>query len=468
MSLRVVSGLAMLLALGCSAPERSQADNIVLIVMDTVRVDHLSAYGYPEPTSPFLEELSAQGTLFERAWSTSSWTLPSHASMFTGLLPAQHGATQSHLHLRGEPALLAAQLAEAGYQCAGFSNNPWVSSKTGLDRGFEHFGELWRRSERPRSLLADHSSIAVERWLEDDRSPDQPFFLFVNLMEAHGPYEPDWRYAWPMVGGPVATARARAAYGEVQDDGFVRSWYTGEQPIDPGALEAARELYDAEVLQVDAAVERVVAAVDRYADPATTTLLVVTDHGEGFGEHGHVGHAFSVYDTLLRVAAVARGPGFEAGVVDTRVTQLTDVHPTLLAVAGIPFEQAVGRDMHALEGEPRVLAASYAYPAQVLSTFPPAMRDSERLEPHRRSFQVGVDGRYKLILDSTGHEEVYDLLNDPGEKTPLTQLDPAVLERLRAVAQAGAALEGGAGEGGELEGMDPETLEALRELGYVE
>jgi arylsulfatase A-like enzyme len=449
---------------GCAPSERSGAENIVLIVMDTVRVDHLSAYGYPEPTSPFLERLAADGVRFERAWSTSGWTLPAHASMFTGLLPAEHGATQSHLELKGSPSLLAERLSEAGYQCAGFSNNPWVSDKTGLAAGFAQFGELWRKTERPRAPLADPSSVAVERWLEGERDPERPFFLFVNLMEAHGPYEPDWRYAWSTV-GPFDTARARRVYGAVQEKGFVREWYAGEQPVGEEALAAARALYDAEIRQVDAAVARIVAAVDRVADPATTTLLVVSDHGEGFGEHGHVGHAFSVYDTLLRVPVIARGPGFEPGLVQHRPVQLTDVAPTLLAAAGLGPEEGPGRDLRLLHDEPRVLAASYAYPEQVLGTFPPAVRTSERLAPHLRSFGVALDGRFKLIVDSRGQRELYDLEADPEEASPLDRLEPALLQRLEAVATAGLA---GDGEGAELGELDEETRAALRELGYIE
>jgi arylsulfatase A-like enzyme len=458
------AALLLLAATGCAPAERSAADNIVLIVMDTVRVDHLSAYGYPTPTSPGRARPAADGTRFERAWSTSSWTLPSHASMFTGMLPAQHGATQSHLELRGDPSLLAERLQDAGYQCAGFSNNPWVSDKTGLAAGFGHFGELWRKQERPRAGLADPSSVAVERWLEGQRDPERPFFLFVNLMEAHGPYEPDWRYAWTTV-GPLDTAKARRAYGAVQEKGFVRQWYAGEQPVSDEALASARALYDAEIRQVDAAVGRIVAAVDRVSDPATTTVLVVSDHGEGFGEHGHVGHAFSVYDTLLKVPLVARGPGFDAGLIQNRPVQLTDVFPTLLAVAGLEPEEGPGRDLRLLHDEPRVLAASYAYPEQVLDTFPPAVRNSERLAPHLRSFGVALDGRYKLIVDSNGHQELYDLEADPDETTPLDAIEPARMERLHAVASAGLDQQAGGGELGEI---DEETRRALQELGYLE
>jgi arylsulfatase A-like enzyme len=450
----------------CSSPERSGADNIVLIVMDTVRVDHLSAYGYHRPTSPFLEDLAAQGTRYERAWSTSSWTLPSHASMFTGLLPSEHGATQSHLHLVGEPAILAEQLAEAGYQTAAFSNNPWVSEKTGLERGFDHFSELWRKKERPRVIISDPSAVAVERWLDAERDPARPFFLFVNLMEAHGPYEPDWRAAWSML-GPLESARAGSAYGAYDELGLVRSWYTGEEPVDTAAIEAAVDLYDAEILQLDGIVERIVGAVDRCADPASTTLMVVSDHGESFGEHGHVGHAFQIYDTLLRIAAIARGPGFEGGRVEPGVVQITDVYPTLLAAAGLEPPAGPGRDLRAPGDQERMITASYAYPEQVLRTFPTALRSSPRLEPHLRSFHVGLDGRHKLILDSNGHEELYDLELDPGESEILAGLEPGLLERLRALAMASAG-QLGSGSGGAIPVLDPETEQALRELGYVE
>ncbi len=460
--------LPLLLAVaGCAPQPRSSEPNVVLVVMDTVRVDHLGAYGYERDTTPFLDELVTAGTRFDRAWSTSSWTLPAHASMFTGLLPRDHGATQQHLKLRGKPALLAEQLRGAGYQCAGFTNNPWVSSRTGLEAGFEHFEELWRASERPFSPLGDPSSTAVRRWLEGERDPERPFFLFVNLMEAHGPYEPGWRSALELSGGLLDTLTTHHRYRSVGELGLVRSWYLGDAPLDPRVLEAARELYDAELRDVDAAVARIVRAVDEVSDPATTTVVVVTDHGESFGEHGHVGHAFNVYEPLLRVAAVARGPGFEAGAVESRPVQLTDVYSTLLGVAGVELGPGgEGRDWRALSDEPRTLTASYAFPEQVLDTFPPVERDSERLDPHRRSFGVALDGRFKLIRDSNGREELYDLLNDPAELEPIEGSAEGRAEPLRRA--IGRVNRGKRAPEARLEGLDGETEAALRELGYLE
>ncbi len=425
---RALVGISSLAMVACSSPDRSSAPNLVLIVMDTVRVDHLSAYGYDRPTSPFLESFADQGTRFDRAWSTSSWTLPAHASMFTGLLPSGHGATQSHLELAGDPTLLAELLAEAGYHCAGFSNNPWISDKTGLAAGFEDFGELWRKKERPETVWADPSSERVQRWLEESWDHDRPFFLFVNLMEAHGPYEPDWIASWATLGGPLEGRRARGAYDPVQDKGFVRQWYGGRQPVDAEALDAAEDLYDSEIRQVDAVVERIVGEVDKWSDPASTTVLIATDHGESFGEHGHVGHAFSVYDTLLKVALLARGPGLEPGAERRETAQLTDLFPTLAGAAGLELDEGpIAMDLRQTLPEQRLLGASYAFPRQVLGTFPPNMRKSDRLDPHRRSFEVGLNGRYKLIRDSLGHEEVYDLLEDPGEERPLEAPDEELL-----------------------------------------
>ncbi len=460
------AGVLALAALACATPERSQQANIALIVMDTVRADHLSAYGYERGTSPFLERLCEQGTRFDRAWSSSSWTLPAHASMFTGLLPRDHGASQSHLSLVGQPVQLAQLLARGGYHTAGFSNNPWVSDKTGLAAGFDHYGELWRKRQRPDPLLGDPTSAAVASWLEQDWDRERPFFLFVNLMEAHGPYEPDWKHSWPLLGGPLQVGQARERYQSVDELGLVRSWYAGGQPLDAGVIEGARDLYDAEIRQVDAAVERIVAHVDRHADPADTTLVVTTDHGESFGDHGHVGHAFSVYDNLLRVAMVARGPGFARGVSEPGVVQLVDLFPTLLMSAGVVPPHQGGIDMRGELPQERGLAASYAYPDQVLGTFPAALRRSAGLDAHRRSFAVGLDGRHKLIIDSEGREELYDLSQDPGELSPLQDAPADLLERLRALAESGRPVEH-VGPAVEVDREDQETVQALRALGYL-
>ncbi len=127
--------------LSCRGGEKPP--NIVLIVLDTTRSDRLSVYGHSRKTTPFLERFGSSGVRFDQAWSVSSWTLPSHATMFTGLHPDEHGATQENFTISEDLDTLAERLKTRGYQTAGFSNNPWVSHRVGLTQGFDHFSEMW-------------------------------------------------------------------------------------------------------------------------------------------------------------------------------------------------------------------------------------------------------------------------------------------------------------------------------------
>lgn len=461
----------MILALlGCAAPPPLTAPGVVIVVMDTVRRDHLSTYGHDRPTSPALDALAAQGTRYDRAYSTSSWTLPAHASLFTGLLPEDHGATQTHLKLRGRPPLLAGLLAEAGWQTAAFSNNPWVGPSTGLTAGFATFGPMWKADPPPWwAPWAGHPTVdAVEDWLAG-LDPARPFFLFVNLIEAHGPYVPDDADARAVLGRDADLDALRARYGEPGELGLTRAWYLADPPVAPEVVEAARDLYDGEVRRVDATLGAIVDAVDRRADPSRVLVVATTDHGEHFGEHGHVGHAFSVHEELLRVALVARGPGFAPGSTHDGLVQLPDVFTTALAHAGLPQpRRSVGRDLRDPPDPERSLRADYDFPEQVLDTFPAAVRDAPALDRYRVAHRVGLLGPHKLIRDSAGRESVYDLATDPGEARDLAPAaDPALLDRLRLAAGTPEPPPARARAAPVAPG-DAEDREALRQLGYLE
>lgn len=461
--------LAGLLA-ACRPPMSTQP-GIVLVVLDTVRVDHLSGYGYGRPTSPTVDLLAAEGTRFDRAWSTSSWTLPAHASMFTGLLPPQHGADQSHLSLRGNPALAADLLDREGWQTAGFSNNPWISDQTGLSQGFETFRELWRPGPWYRRWWpGNRTARAVETWFDEAWDPGRPFFLFVNLMEAHGPYRPTWDAAEPVLEDRDLFDQQEEIYEAVGEKGLVRRHYLQDPPLEPEEVEAARDLYDAEIRRSDASAAAVLDLVAQRTDPSRTTVLLVTDHGEHFGEHGHMGHAFSVYEPLTRVGVVARGPDFEPGGRRSDPVQLVDLFPTVLGLAGVDLPpETEGRDLRAAPTPGRALQIAYDYPQQVLGTFPPAVRNDPALDPYRKALRAAVVGRYKLIRDSRGGEEVYDLVTDPGETTPITDLDPTALQALRAVAGEPRTLGRSRKDRDAPEAtLDEATRAALSELGYLE
>ncbi|MBN1336910.1 MAG: sulfatase [Deltaproteobacteria bacterium] len=463
----VVAGLRTWRAL--APPPRSTRANLVLVVLDTVRRDHLQVYGYERPTTPRLQALAAQGTVFEEARSTSCWTLPAHASMFTGFLPFRHGADQHHLALSGDPATLARRLGDAGYDTAGISANPWVSYRTGLSRGFDHYRDLWRQRDRSRKTWTRHPSVAAARdWLDHGWDRKRPFFLFVNLMDAHGPYRPPRSSARVLFDGVGDMAGTFRRYRSIGRKGLVRAWFAGDEPVAPEALQAARRLYDAEIRSADAAMGEILDAVDAVSDPATTTVLVVTDHGENFGDHGLVGHAFSLHDTLVSVGLVARGPGFAPGARANGPVSLVDVFPTLLAAAGLRAGVVDGVSLTVPPGEDRPIHASYAWPEQVLSTFYPRELEDPRLEVHKRALTSAVVGPWKIVRGSDDSEVVYHLGEDPGETTPCEDVPAQVLDQLRKA--AGVPSPGHQEPRSRRRSaprFDDETSEALRALGYL-
>jgi arylsulfatase A-like enzyme len=176
----------------------------VVVVLDTVRADHTSAYGYQRDTTPNLARLSARGIRFERAYATGHWSLPSHASLFTGLLASRHGAHTEHLALDSHHPTLAEFLARHGYETANFTGNAWIGPGTGMTRGFERNHESWRSYHVDIMLLANRVYYAlmapdwdkggaetvagIRRWFSE-RDTTRPYFLFVNFYEPHGPYQ---------------------------------------------------------------------------------------------------------------------------------------------------------------------------------------------------------------------------------------------------------------------------------------
>jgi len=452
---------------GVSCNRETPRPNLVLIVLDTVGPSHLSAYGYEKPTTPFMEQFARRATRFDRAYSTSSWTLPAHASAFTGLDATRHGADQVSQHLSTRPAMLAELLANAGYQTAGFSNNPWVSRKRGTARGFEFFAELFRTWREPNAAVEHHPTIdRVVRWLRSGRDVERPFFVFVNLTEAHAPYTPSWQYAQPFFASKHDWNAALDRMAALRPLNVIRRNYLGADMLRPGDVAMARDLYDGEIRYLDAIVERLVTQIETLAPERPTSIFIASDHGENFGQHGQMGHAFSLFDSTLRIALLASGDGFDRGATDERLVQISDLFPTLLRAARAPVPDGVdGRDLRSPPDPERGLSALYAHPVQALNTFPPRYRNADTLRPLRRELRAAIVGSHKMIRGSDGSEQVYDLRDDPEEQQPLRSVDESLLERLRAL--AGVPRATAAPESDATEELDAETRHALEEMGYL-
>jgi arylsulfatase A-like enzyme len=454
--------------LGCGR----ERPNLVLIVLDTVRADRLSSYGYQRPTTPRIDALAARGIRFSRASSTSGWTVPAHASLFTGLYPAHHGAHQEHPRLDRLVPTLAEILATEGYLSLGVSANPLVSRLTGLERGFDVFVDAWRASPAGDD---SHTVLEAVRGALDSVPAGRPFFLFVNFMEAHSPYLPPASTRDRFVDREVGDALVSRALARTPAE-----FYVNPGSVSADELAVLSDLYDAELAALDGWVGALVDQLEAQGRLENTVLVLTSDHGEAFGEHGHLRHLFQLYATLVRVPLIVILPGgSRAGEVRHEPVSLVDLLPTLLARAGV--ESFPGSDGLDLLGDRGALAsrpifAEYYYPVQALANMPEGVveRHAEVFRPFRRRLRSVELGGLRLIASSEGDVRVFDVLRDPGELRNLApdETDGAreLIELLRDFAAAAPPAplpDTTSAPDGSFQGTDAETRERLRELGYL-
>ncbi|MFT5685313.1 MAG: arylsulfatase A-like enzyme [Myxococcota bacterium] len=451
------------LSLGCRRDEKPP--NIILIVLDTTRSDRLSVYGHDRQTTPFLEQFGKRGVRFDQAWSVSSWTLPSHATMFTGLHPDDHKATQENFTVSEDINTLAERLQLGGYQTAGFSNNPWVSHRVGLTQGFAAFSEMWV-IKKTREKTGRHATLdEIDRWKEEVLNEDEPFFVFVNLIEPHLPYAPPEDTGKRFFG---SKSEYETAKGQFLGAGKLTvRHYEGGNPLTGEEWGDLGSLYEGELVRVDQVTKKILTRLEGIRE-GETVVIITADHGEHLNEHDHLGHVFSLYEPLVHIPMLARGPGFTAGTVRNESVSLLDLAPTLLSIAGADATgmDDLGIDLRGEIGE-RTLPLSYGWPQQALMSFPADMKTGPTLAEHRRALRGAVHYPYKLIRGSDGTENYYDLRRDPGENVPLNIT--VIPEAIRAAMDATAGMPiGQSGEGSLEAEMDSTTTEELRLLGYIE
>jgi arylsulfatase A-like enzyme len=472
---------------GCSQKKRpaNNGTNVLLIIMDTVRADRITCYGYDREVTPMVDALAARGYRFENCYSNASWTLPAHASLFTGVYPAAHRATQETLELDAKFPTLAEILAGAGYQTFGSSTNGIVSAANGLARGFETFVPAFRNSVR-RELGApmvghpDPNNLAFERFLQTSRR-DKPFFVFINYIDAHAPYAPPQEVRDQFVDKKFEPEEVEAATRIRMPDHYMYD------AIGPRQFELLGQLYEGEINLVDRAINNLYALLQADGRLDNTLIIVASDHGENLGDHGHFAHVFDIHNTLLRVPLVVVPPGtLPSGVVRHDIAQLLDLFPTVLDWCGVEYDgRWDGRDLFAEGAETATTTAmsEYYYPRQVLSVFDPEelLANVERFHPFMRRLRALQDGEYKLIWGSDGARELYRIGEDPYEKVNVLVENPANpilgemvadLDGMVAKYQGDPPLDppppvGWLGPGFEERIQDPELLKKLRSLGYV-
>jgi arylsulfatase A-like enzyme len=435
----LAAAIAVLAAAGCRkpAPVASAPRHVVLVSIDTLRSDHLGAYGYARPTSPRLDALAREGVLFEEARAPSPWTLPSHASLFTGLYPSRHHARQ-HAALPPSVTTLATLLAANGFATAAVVNSQNLSETFGLHRGFQQFQYVVEATAQrePSRAITDRAT----GWLREHR--DDRLFLFVHYYDVHSDYaslpEYEQQFVRPYTG--IAT-------GSTPQLSAIRR---GELTFGPDDVAHLIDLYDAGIRQMDDEIGRLVAAIGD-----DTLLIVTSDHGEEFLEHGEVLHGRSQFEPVLRVPLIMRGPGVPAATRVATIVSLIDVMPTVLAAVGVPIPTGLdGSDLAPTwHGGGADLGGRYF------------IGEADHHEQNVEVMRAVRHYRDKLHVNArTGAETLFDLDRDPGELVDVARERPEIVQALRAELDRVAAVRR---TGGVPVTLTPEQVERLKSLGYV-
>jgi arylsulfatase A-like enzyme len=513
--------------------------NVVLVVLDTARAKSVGLQSVPADRRPFgfdrvgtgsvpgdrtassdgsaephpmptLSRLAEEGTAFENAFATAPWTLPSHASFFTGTYPSEHGTHGGHTYLDDELRTLPEAFADAGFQTIGVSNNTWITEEFGFDRGFEHLRKGWQyiqsdadmgavvRGEDFREKVAatrnrlfdgnpfvnatnilysellqpagdDGSDRSVD-WIADwlaGRTDDRPFFLFCNFIEPHVRYDPPPEYAERYLPGDASYEEATA----IRQD--PRAYDCDDYDISDDEFALLRGLYRAALAYVDHQLGRLRAALEATGEWEDTLFVVCGDHGEHIGEHGFFGHQYNLYDTLLNVPLVCHGGPFTDGGRRDDLVQLLDLPATLLETAGVDDpelrDQSSSRSFHpeSTAASRDAVFAEYVAPQPSIERLEARFGEiPDRVRAFDRRLRAVRTAEYKYVSGDDGFERLHHVRTDPLEGTDISDEEPARVRTLRRRLEERFEPLAPAETSEEVE-MREGTKERLADLGYL-
>lgn len=435
--------------------------NVLVVLWDTVRADHLSLYGYDRPTTPALEAFAKDAAVYERAYSAGMWTVPSHGSLFTGLPTSSHGARVGWLWLDGHHTTLAEHLADHGYATFAWSSNPYLSEQTNLLQGFSTVRYAWRgddeaacAAETKAKLLPDDKSVEIgPAWAPDPARkgwpehlvlhkdcahhavdaflgwrvgvPDgEPWFAYVNLLEAHHPRVPS-AASRAAVAPPDRVASALATDGSLFR---LMSAMEGRASFSAAELEDLAAVYDASLRDLDTETARLLDALRADGSLDDTLVILTSDHGENLGDHGMFDHRWDLHDPLIHVPLVVRWP---SGVTASRVADpvsTADLFGTVLTLTGLPSPEGSGalppfgvRSQVVSE-----LEAPTPRLPEIRSAYPDLRRDRWQVR-----WRTLIEGPLGVLRSDRPSTELYDLVADPRQATDLARTRPDEAKRLQ-------------------------------------
>lgn len=423
--------------------QRSGPPNVILISLDTLRADRLGAYHYSRTTSPFLDSWAASSAVFDHAISAAPWTLPSHVSMLTGLYPSSHGVNKAKERGIGTVTeYLPETLKKAGYQTFAFTAGGYVSERYGFGRGFDSF--FFNHGEDVSEARGFPYTIKLAREKLATIDRQRPFFLFLHTYAVHCPYNPPAPYDTMFTSAgalPIDSDKCNRYYNEQDDFTEKHALYLSDR-------------YDGSIRYLDTQLEQFFAWLkeDKLFDD--TIIIVTSDHGEEFFEHGRIGHKKSLYRELISIPLIIGGPGIKPQRVPESVSNV-DIFPTILELLGLPpSKQPEGHSLHALlHGQQEIFSRPpYQYSelhhgGKLRSLFDPSS------EHYILDLKNGESKLFNSVADPLEHKDVAAAMSDRiiEWKGILERITKGLVERPT----------------GTVDPATKEQLEQLKTLGYL-
>ena len=443
--------------------------NVLIITVDTLRADRLSQYGYGKKTSPALDQFAAQATRFDNAYSTASWTVPATATILSGLHPLRHGALNKGAALNPKIDTLAERLKRRGYDTAGFSANLHVSIKADFNQGFDVFYDYDGHDALTYPDISETAAQIIS-WVKR-RDTGNPFFIYFQPMNCHGPYKVPKQHDSALLSRPPS--RKFAYYKPPMNDILFRGELDKRERVTPPYLKSLNEQYDTAVRYTTDQIETIFETLKEQGQWDNTLVILTADHGEELFDHGGFSHGYTLFNEVVHVPLLIKLPGQTAASHSKATASLMDLVPTVLDTVTAKNE---------FNGDGNSLLPLLADVNPDSGTYGP--RDKAPFKDRslllafgweKRGVMDAVVGKiYKYISvkrDYTGRKNaklLFNLKNDPSETRNLVGQKPSVRKKMKALLDERKRVysENSLGKSGSV--LDEMNVDALKALGYIQ
>jgi arylsulfatase A-like enzyme len=377
--------------------------NIIVIVLDATRPDHLSCYGYNNIRTPNIDNIARKGIKFTNALSTSCWTVPAISSLFTSLYPISHGCHAEHLYLQERNLTLAEILRQAGYFTAGFISNGWLHSRFGFNQGFQLYDDKVNEANKI-ERNAINTNKAIKAQLRN--GVKKPFFLFVHYIEPHIPYfsHPSNQLSTP------------------EEENIIKESLSRQMKLGQGPSPELINLYDGEIAFLDYHIGELLKFLNEKDMLKNTIIILTADHGEFLGEHDLLTHCFALYDQVLKVPLIISYPtAFPQNETCHQLVSINDILPTILDACGIKFDgEIAGKSLLGLVFHKEKIHHKYL--------FAEYYRDSSVIKYDKKYYRrlkaiISNDGWKLIFSPEDAKVELYNRNIDPWEQTNLAEIN---------------------------------------------